>query len=261
MTTELVLKEDMMPMMVDQSLMDSAMDGIDSADLMIPKILLTQALSKAVKGAGAKAGDILDSVELTKLGDEESPVEFLPISSYKTWTVMQKTAKPPGYKGEMKFEFKQIIPVTPDNATRDPFLVETKEDGSQERWDITLNFYILLTSMLAKGIKMPYLLSCRMTSYPAGRKIVNHFHNMKLVGGMPFSKTIRLKSKFTEKNGNQYYVFDMDSQGRLATKEEFQLSLDWLKQIKNKTVNIQVDNSDLTDSSSEQNSDDEVAPF
>ena len=52
--------------------------GMNSNDIVIPKIACAQAMSKSVIDGDARFGDFLDSMTMDKLGDLKNPVNFIP---------------------------------------------------------------------------------------------------------------------------------------------------------------------------------------
>lgn len=209
-------------------------EGLDKQDLMLGKILLMQGLSKLVSGGKAMVGDIIHSVNGSKLGNKDHPVEIIPIATFKTWVVSKKP------KGGNKFEYEATLPMTAENAHLD--LLETDEDGSEIRRDRTINFYTLLVSEVAEGTAIPCVLSCRRTSYTAGKKIANHFAKMQMLRQPPAAKSLRLTCRLETNDDGSFYVFDVE-QGRNSTKEEITTAYDWY-QVLSKGQH-KVDDSDL----------------
>ena len=59
--------------------------GVDASDIIIPKILLMQAISQLVEQDKAKQGDFIHSLDEVVVGSkEDKPVEFIPLGMYKT---------------------------------------------------------------------------------------------------------------------------------------------------------------------------------
>ena len=246
MTNAIVKQETMLPIEASADDLAYIMADFDPSDILIPRILLAQSMSKSVKNVGARPGDLLNSVELSKLGDESVPVEFIPITKFKTWT---RFFCPRGAK---KFEFQDILPMDMGNLSKADLGkqmgemrgVEMLEGGDKMRWDATLNFYVILTAEFKAGRFIPYMLSCRMTSYYAGKQIVGHFTDLARMKKMPFAKTLVLKSKPSQnKAGDEFSVFSVSSAGRPTTQDEYTEAKLWFDRIR--TSSLKVDNSDL----------------
>jgi hypothetical protein len=174
---------------------------------------------------------------MEKLGDKTTPVEVIPLSTFKTWVISKRE------KGANKFEFDSVIPVTAENKGRDPFVDEELADGTTVRWDQTLNFYVLLASELVEGAALPYVLSCRRTSYKAGKMVINHFTKMGMLKAPAAAKTIKLGCRQEKNDQGHYYVLDV-LPGRVSTKDELTTAHEWYKTLSMGTHKI--DDSDLT---------------
>ena len=209
-------------------------EGVDSSDIMLPKILLMQGLSEAVNEDRASMGDIVNSLTYEKLGDKNTSVEVIPISTFKTWVV--STKEPKG----SKFEYDSVLQMDASNVNLP--MDETLSDGTEVRRDRTLNFYVLLSSELPQGDAFPYVVSFRRTSYPAGKKFINHFTKMSMLKASPAAKTLKLSCRIEKNDLGNYFVFDVDS-GRISTKEEVGAAYEWYKTLSKGM--FKVDNSDL----------------
>lgn len=205
-------------------------ENIDSADIMIPKILLMQGLSEAVNDGKAAQGDMIDSLETKKLGDRNSPVEIIPICTNKTWIVSRKEKK------ASKFEYVETIPMTAENSKL--AMEEEEKDGSVIRRDRSLNFYVLLASDV-EGL--PYVVSFRRTSYTAGKKLITHFQKMQMLRQPPAAKTLMLSCVQDKNDMGTYFKFDV-STGRVSKPEEVATAKQWYETIQG---GVKVDESDV----------------
>jgi hypothetical protein len=218
-------------------------EGTDSRDILIPKLLIMQGLSKMVTEDKAQMGDFVDSVtgELLGSGREKAlqDVNFIPIMTFKTWVEYEKIE----VKGkEPKLEFKRIIPMDETNANWE---LEEDKDGITIRRDRCINFYVLLAN---KTDDLPYLITFRRTSYRAGQKLATHFKKCELAAlrGKPVPPAATIfklsASKMTNEKGT-FYVVDV-TPSEPTPKESLKMAWDWFQMLK--ASNVKVDHSDLT---------------
>jgi hypothetical protein len=209
-----------------QTPMLEGMEGIDPSDILIPKLHLMQGLSDLVAEGKASMGDIINSTTGEKLGDKKDSIEFVPVSTFKTWVIFEDG------------EYKQTIPMTPDNSH---WLLEEQVGEMSVTRDKVLNFYVLLSKEVGNGDAMPFVVSFRRTSYTAGKKVATHFAKMSMLRAAPYAKTLKLTCKFEKNDKGSYYVFDIE-QGRKSTAEEVAAAEMWKPIV---SRGVKVDDSDL----------------
>ena len=80
-----------------------------STDIVVPKLLLMQGLSKLVaEDRKFQSGDIVRSTTETKIGDDKSaPIPFIPLKMTMSWREEEKIGQ--------KFQFKKSLPRTAAN--------------------------------------------------------------------------------------------------------------------------------------------------
>jgi hypothetical protein len=172
--------------------------AIDQTDILIPKLLLMQGLSKWVSEEKAAMGDIVNSVTGKLLGGKKDSINFIPIAHNKTWVRYKIEGGSPKYIG--------IEPHTPANARR-PW--EEEIDGVKYRNDACLNFFVLLESEIQDPRAMPYALSFRRTSYNAGKKLITHFAQCDMAGLAPYAGVLTLSSSKQQNDHGPYYTYDV----------------------------------------------------
>lgn len=223
-------------------------EAVDTQDILIPKLLVMQGLSKAVADEKAQMGEFIDSLTYEILGSarekDPKPVEFIPLTMFKTWIRYEKI-------GDDKLDFRGIHPVTPENA--DWKWEETDEDGNHFRNDQCLNFYVILKEKADDPMEMPYLLTFRRTSYKNGKKLATHFAKCQRALQLnkvvpPASNTFKLTAVKTTNDEGTFYVMDIEPGGK-TSKEHIQVAKDWVATIKQS--NVKVDNSDIVGDESE----------
>jgi len=200
-------------------------EDIDNEDLIIPKILVMQGMSKKVTEGKAKLGDMVDSLGGEILGDAEKPIEFIPFKTFKTWIIFHDD------------EYKETIPVTAANKN---LAIEEDVDGTSVRRDKVYNVYCLLPHQIEEGEFLPFVLSFRRTSYYTGRKLATAFAKMRMFKKPAFSKVFRLSSEKQTKDKHTYFTFDIEPV-RPSTDAQMKECKTWYDVVNNKVV----DDSDL----------------
>jgi len=198
--------------------------AVTANDIVIPKLLVAQQISDRVKEKKSEYGDINDSVTNEKLGDLNTPVEFIPFHLEKQWVEYDINAKG-------KREYKQTISIQ-DNPLREGFNDDLpfREDGLER--DRVMLFYCLLPSKLEQGISLPYVLDFRRTSLKAGKKLATTMYvNNRAESLVPPAKALALSVKDTSNDDGSYCVQDVDVV-RMSTKEEIEQALHWFKMVK-----------------------------
>ena len=151
MSTDMILRE------------EERLGIFDVSDIIVPRILLMQAMSPQVTNAQAQMGEIRDSIDGALLGNEKHPLDIVICHRFKTISVMK------GDKGE---EFGGILPGTPENWMLPYEENEEQPDGGfvkiQRRK--TYNYYVLPLELDGEGL--PFLISLSRTGTTTA-KIIN----------------------------------------------------------------------------------------
>lgn len=221
-------------------------ENVDSRDLILAKILLMQGQSERVQSGDAALGDLVNSLTGEKLGDKNTPIEVVPIYTFKTWIVSNK-AVPSKENKEPKFEYVRTENMTVDNQDRTE-LEDVEADGSITRFDRALNFYVMLKSELDKDEGMPYALQFRRTSYKAGRKLATHFERMRMIRRPPAAKSVNIGAYFDKNDKGSYWCFDV-TPGNPTKPEHEAVAKEWYGTIK--AGRAKMDESDLKAAPSE----------
>jgi len=200
-------------------------EDIDNEDIIIPKILVMQGMSKRVTEGKAKLGDMVDSLSGEILGDVEKAVDFIPFKTFKTWIIFHDK------------EYVETVALTPENKG---WAIEEEVDGVQIRRDKVFNAYCLLPEQIEQGEFLPFVLSFRRTSYYAGRKLATAFAKLRMFNKPAFCKVFRLVSEKQTKDKHTFFTFDLAQVGD-STEDQMQHCKMWYDIVKGK----QVDDSDL----------------
>lgn len=221
-------------------------EGVDSSDILIPRLLLMQPISERVGEGVAQAGDIIKSTTGEVLAPKGKTMEFIPIKTFKTWNIKKLV--------NGKYEFADVVPFTAANANAD---LEWIEGAFQYRRDRSINFYVLIPSeikreedafaKMAKGgipdtndCLIPALLSFTRTSMPAGKVLATHFKMAQHFDCSPAVATFSLTSTFTKNDKGNYYVFEA-VKNRDTSMEELAVCKRWWETLQKATVKIHED--------------------
>jgi len=188
--------------------------AVSASDIIIPKILTMQGLSKLVTDGEAKFGDFIDSMTNTVLGSINSPIEFIPFHMEKIWIIVKLEGK--------KEVFDRVEAVTAANEGR---RYEEVIDGVAYKNSKVMNFYVMLPS----DMSMPYVLPFKGTSIKAGKALATQMYMKNRASGkVPPAYIMEL---FGEKKSNDKGTFAVTSvrTKKESTMEQIQECLKWYK--------------------------------
>jgi len=215
-------------------------DELDGRDMLVPKLLLGQGLSKFVTDGDADQGQIIDSLSKEVLGgvmDKKTkaakPVALVLFDSNKTWLEFEKE----GAEWVYKKTFAR-------NANNIDLAREETIDGIEYRRDECLNFLALKAEDAENGVAMPYMVSFRRTSMRAGKKLGTFIRFWKGAGKPIAHKTILLTAVPMQKDDKSFWGFDV-SEGPVATPKQLAEARKWNQSIRANQEHVKVDDSDL----------------
>jgi hypothetical protein len=196
-----------------------ASQDVTSRDLMIPKLLLAQGLSKSVSAGTARVGDLMNNVTGEIVADLKTPIILLPFHCEKKFTVSNK-------EGE-KWVFKRTEPVTPANINT-PYLVD-----QFTRYEYTLDFFCL-----KEGEAVPMVLSFKGSSEQSGKKLFTQMYVLNKANGLaPCAKWIEVLP--TPKTNVKGTFMTLASKPiRNATIDEQMECVKWLQSVKQSKVKV-----------------------
>lgn len=210
-------------------MMDDA--PVAASDLVMPVLLLMQPTSKLVGDEKAKAGQFVGSLEKNLVAEKGAPIELIPFGVHKTWVIFKKEKE--------KQIFDRIEPVTDKNASRPR---EETIDGTTYQNFETLNYFAVLTSDIAKGFYLPYLIRFRSTGYKTGKTMETFRAKLQQFGKPHCASTFLLSAEYTENLRGKFYVPQL-AWGRDTSPEELAAIKPWLETVK--AGKAKVDDSDL----------------
>ena len=190
-----------------QALADS---GISTNDLLISRVGLMNALSNLVKSGDALIGDIFDTGAEEKLGDADTPVDFLVLKSMKNW----HTEKDGEYvKGSRQVAFSQNdLPWEQEGGIKNIF---------------NHSFYILLKKDLEDGIVIPFTINFKSTELKKAKRICTILYRMAQKGINSYGHWFSLAAK-EERSGNNSWMGAKISVGEEVPQEMQKKALDIL---------------------------------
>lgn len=227
MKQEVAIKEDTSVAVIGGAWGAGGGDDFELSDVITPKILLMQPMSKLVVEEGkGKAGDFLDSLEQTVLGDGKKPIEIIVFDKFKNWKV-----------SDMSSGLKKWVRYDDYRASDGDLDWEFQEDGKTMRRDKTLTYSVLLVK---DGVvqEMPYKISFSSSTYKNARRLQSYIEKLRIQGKNSASSTFKLLSKKETNEKGTFYVIDV-SVGRPTTQEEQAMALNWYLAVKSGEAKLQ----------------------
>lgn len=204
---------------------------VDVRNIVIARILPQQPMSKFVTEGKAMIGDMIESSNGTKIGDLKTPLEFIPFHQVENWIIFEEK------NGAMKFA--KIVPCDASNTN---WLLEEVVNGVKIKRDRVLEYYVLLPSDLAKGVKRPYVMSFRRTSMKAGKKLYTTMFVTNAANGLtPAATVCSLTGTKTTNDKGTFIVMDV-TEGRKSTEAEQVAAFEWYQTVVS-SKDIKVDDS------------------
>lgn len=206
---------------------------LTAQDVVLPKILAMQGMSKLVTDGNAVMGEFRDSLNNVVLGDLKTPIEFIPFHLEKVYVVMEEKEK--------KFRFHHQEPITPANEKH--AFEAVGENGAPQKWYRTMNVFALLPKDVQDGAALPYIISFRSTSANAGRKVATtmYLKNVK-AGKTPAAMVLELSGTRQSNDKGTYIVMDAVEK-RPSTEAEIAACFEWVKVVR--AGQTRIDHSDL----------------
>jgi hypothetical protein len=235
-------------------------EQILKSDIVIPKVLQMQALSKFVEDNAAKAGDFVRSSTGEVLGGAATPLEFIPLSFQNLWMISENE------NGDNKtFEFKGYEPRTASNEVQE---WEYFENGVKHKRTKVMNVYALLPKDIEKQIAamesykktgempdleaalLPVVIPFRNTSFKAAKDVATLFVKAadlaaQMGADVPvYGRTMKLSNVKEKNDKGAYYVLKVESGS--ATKKEYHAACKrWRDNLLSMAGAVKVDESDV----------------
>lgn len=229
------------------------------SDVVIPKLLLMQALSDLVVEKKAVAGDFVRSLTAEKLGDDKSPVKIIPLTFQNLWMLAEDTT------GKGNYEFRGYEPRTVLNEALEWDYVQ---NGAKWRRTKVMNLFALLPADIeaqAAELKkfeetgempdldkvlLPVVISFRNTSFKAGKEVVTLFAKAESLSrqiGKPvpvFGQTLQLGCYLDKNDKGSFYVLETKPAGK--TEDGYkEIAASWYNTLTQMGAAVVIDESDL----------------
>lgn len=177
---------------------------VDSEDLLIPRIMLMQKVSKKVEEEEAKVGEFRDNVENKLFGDKKTNLIIAPVMPIKKiWCVSVKDNQE-NVVSYREIPYDQTLPEQ-----------EVVEEGKLERVK-ALQLFCLPMDELEANVKadakpIPYVMVFKSSSYYAGRQVYQTQFQNKNLNIPPFARAIEISSNqaTSKKGGHTFYKMEV----------------------------------------------------
>lgn len=187
-----------------------------SRDMQLPKVMVSQGLSKLVIEGVSKIGDMHNSMTLEKIGDTKTPFKFLPFHCERIFYVSKFT--------DGGWKFHSIEAVTPQNINT-PY--EVVKDGIKYKWEYVMNWYSLTEEM-----SLPIVIAFKGQSARGGKNLFTQCYVSNRALGLPPCNAWMNLVCTVEKNAKGSFAVINPTPTDKATQEQQESCLSWLKVIK-----------------------------
>ena len=205
-------------------------ENITAEDILIPRLLLMQPMSDFVTAGDCKFGDVIDSLEKTKvLANDKKALELVVFGQFKTWRV------------EHDGEFFRTYPHGPDNAHWEYEKLE--QIGNNEVMVtniITYNYYALSVEDIKLGKAFPYVISFKSSSKNAGKALGAHLMRLQAQNKPSAAQVFNLTSKKETNDKGTFAVFEV-TPGRDTTELEVATTYKWYQQLAKAVDKVKID--------------------
>jgi len=189
--------------------------GLTAKDIIIPKVLLMQAISAFVKERKAFAGDFIHSIDERKL---TNPLEFVVINMYREILHYEdkKYIKRENWTDQRELEVMATKGTVVKGVTLNP--------------TVSYNYTVLLTQDIEDMTPFPVIITFKKTSKRAGMKLNTAIFSLEEFGVAPYAKTFLLTHKEDSWDGNDYLILDIQM-GRKSKDQEQAVAKKWVERL------------------------------
>lgn len=213
------------------------MEGVDPADVLIPRVLIMQPISELVTEAKAQAGALVRSTTGEFLGGKKGQddvfMPFVPLFIQKIWVVME-------YVGQ-KSEFRRTEPYTAQNAQA-PWTWQ--ENGAKWERNQANNLFALLPGDIAKETAarrklaetgelpdaedalIPVVIQFTRSSFKVGKEVATHFAKSAAFGVPAAASTLSLYTELVKGEKGSYYIYKMGPRAK-TPMDHLELAKRW----------------------------------
>ena len=228
---------------------------VDANDILIPKILCAQAISKAVTQEEVKLGEFYDSVEKQVLATYDrkneaktQDLEIIVFGTFKHWVINHdgEYHETVPFQATVYDEDGKVI-----TQGNDQWAYEETVDKVEIQRDNVMNFYCVLPKEIKEDptFAFPYVLPLKRTSRKAGQKITTRITKLAARNRPSACQVFKLSRTIEmNKQKKEYFVVDAVI-SRDATDEEMAAAYKWWDALDKKKVNVKIDDSDYREDS------------
>ena len=205
-----------------------------SKDMLIPRIMLMQDLSDAVKSGKCRPGAIIDGTTNKVLVDSVGKkFEIIPILTYGEWLCYDVLVR--NNKEEVTYKNKVVCDKSNENWSPEEVVA-----GGLVRRVRQINFLVLRPENIHE---LPYMVSFKKTSMRAGKKLSTHFQ-VSAMKGLPAAKQVfTLSSIQLTSKGFTYYGFEVEP-ARASTPDELRYAYHWYQMFNKGAAKVEDEQAD-----------------
>lgn len=217
---------------------------IDATDILIPKLLIAQALSEVVSQGKVTQGCIYRSTTGEVMAAREKSLEIIPLLAWKTWRISELQ--------NGKYEYVRREPMIDTTAP-----LQWEEGGVAFRRDREMNFYVLLPQDIDREIKalaeldksgalpspddalLPCVVTFARTGYGAGKVLATHFAKAGHFRLPAHCAVLSLKLEQQKNELGTFYVWTVDPKTvRRTTDVEIAAADKWCGTLRQSAVRV-----------------------
>lgn len=229
----------------------STQQAVLKSDIVVPKVLCMQGLSKFVMDDKAKAGQFVRSTNAEVLGGKDKPLEFIPLRFDSLWMNQEQIS-------EKEWAFRGYEPRTAHNEVDEWEWIN--DDGKKMKRTKTMHLYALLPQDIDRQIQaiesfketgdidvdaalIPVVISFRNTSFKAAKDVSTLFLKAEELSkelGVPvpvYGRTMKLTTTMEENDKGKFYVLAVEPAGK-TKPEHLAKSKSWLERMSQMTLKV-----------------------
>lgn len=228
------------------------------SDILVPRIMLMQALSDMVVDDRARPGQIVRSTPFEILGDSKTPIEFIPLRAQNKWMLQEFIP------GKKKAEYRGMLPR--DGGLADSTVDEIHKTGSGLPWEFTYKNnkwrrvkIFEVYALLPRDIKafeeevrksvaqnelpdpdkmlMPVVISFQSTSFRAGQEVATYMAKANAMKTVPYGGVFTLGCEQTSNDQGTFYIFKCEKTGK-SQKEWLEQAKRWTDVLRSQRVRV-----------------------
>lgn len=195
-----------------------AIENLETTDLLVPKVLHQQALSKFVQEGKARPGDFCDSLTGDVLAKKDEALEVVIFGTFKTMLIESYDPVRDQYK------YKETVTITPDNAREWASVGLTADTPEGKlKYNLRYNYYCLLPAKLAE---LPYVLTLGSKKTRAAKKLNTMLYKLSQLKKPGAAVVFELRSTAEKNERGSWFGIDI-GQGRNTESNELAIAHAW----------------------------------